>query len=52
MGDRKAVALMVAVLAVPAAVAGVALGAVVAVGCDRLRAVFADPFGYWGEADD
>jgi hypothetical protein len=35
----------------PAVVAGVALGIAVAVGCDRLRSVFADPFGYWEESD-
>lgn len=48
---RKAFAALLVVTCVPAAVAGVAFGVAVAVGCDRLRSAFAGPFGYWEEAE-
>lgn len=47
MSDRKFVVLVVAVLGVPCAVAGVVIGTVVAVGAERLRSLATRPA--WGE---
>lgn len=51
MIGRKMFAALLVVTCVPAAVAGVAIGTAVAVGCDRLRSVFADCWGYSEEAE-
>lgn len=48
-GDRKAVALMVAVAVVPAAVAGLAIGTMVAVAVERVRCVLTGP--WWSDPD-
>lgn len=51
MITRKLLAAIVAVACIPAVVAGVTIGVAVAVGYDRLRTAFADPFGCWEETE-
>jgi hypothetical protein len=48
---RKVFAVTTVLICVPAAVAGVVIGVAMAVGCDRLRSVIAEPFGHWEETE-